>query len=105
MSRRTKQFSGELDPVERRLQIQQMSEQRDEYENLEPITLAEMPRSTSHSGWMRTEDEANAMCLTKNQTPAKKRLFYACNGRQIEGMVAARLNSSLPPQDRPQKSK
>lgn len=33
------------------------SEARWEYSNPDPVNLHEIPRCTSHSGWMRTESE------------------------------------------------
>ena len=36
-------------------------EDLDDYANPQPITSAEIPRSSSHSGWMRNQEEAHWM--------------------------------------------
>jgi hypothetical protein len=44
-----------------------VQEERYEYANPQPMTLEEVPRSGSHSGWMRTQEEANILWKTMLQ--------------------------------------
>lgn len=64
-------FNGDLDPVERRYYVQVRAEERHEYANPDPITDDELPTSTSHSGWMRTQEEAQFMQLILGPNPTK----------------------------------
>ena len=70
-------YAAQENPIERRLRIQWIQQERDDYKFPVPIHTSELPRSTSHSGWMRNDREAGEMELLMKKPMRKKNLHRA----------------------------